>query len=339
MSESFMQEGLVSTVIPVYNRPELLREAVASVLAQTYRPIEIIIVDDGSTDGTPNAINELVRESPAAVRSIRKENAGPGLAREAGRLAARGEFLQYLDSDDLLLPDKFTLQVAGLRQGPDCGVAYGWTRYRHRDGRLENGPWKGSGNEIMTMFPAMLKSRWWDTPTPLYRRSLCDTAGPWSDLRLEEDWEYDCRVASLGVQLCHVKEFVAEVRDVAPSRLCRGAARDPFRMRERTRAHALILGHAETAGIGVDTPEMRHFARELFLLCRQCGAAGLGREARCLFDLSRQAAGDKRSRGLDYRGYFTVAALLGWSLAGKMTCMFDRFRKNSAKDQGSRGTL
>ena len=108
-------EGLVSTIIPVHNRPALLREAVASVLAQTYRPIEIIIVDDGSTDETGTRSGGL-GGSHSEVRTIHRENGGPGAARETGRLAARGEFIQYLDSDDLLLPIKFELQVAGLRQ-------------------------------------------------------------------------------------------------------------------------------------------------------------------------------------------------------------------------------
>src|SRR5579871_51520 len=93
--------GLVSTIIPVYNRPMMLREAVASVLSQTYRPIEVIIVDDGSTDQTPVVAEEVTRANPLEVVFVRKANSGPGPTRETGRLAARGEFIQYLDSDDL----------------------------------------------------------------------------------------------------------------------------------------------------------------------------------------------------------------------------------------------
>src|SRR5690348_2665066 len=107
-------EGLVSTIIPVHNRAALLREAVASALAQTYRPIEIIVVDDGSTDQTRQVCDELAAQYPQEIRVIHQANTGPGLAREAGRRVARGEFLQYLDSDDLLLPEKFARQVAGL---------------------------------------------------------------------------------------------------------------------------------------------------------------------------------------------------------------------------------
>jgi glycosyltransferase involved in cell wall biosynthesis len=97
-SHPMLVEGLVSTIIPVYNRPALLREAVVSVLAQTYRPVEIIVVDDGSTDETGHEAEALAEAHPE-VHTIHQENGGPGAAREMGRLAASGEFIQYLDSD------------------------------------------------------------------------------------------------------------------------------------------------------------------------------------------------------------------------------------------------
>ena len=318
--------GLISTIIPVHNRARLLREAVASVLAQTYRPIEIIIVDDGSTDDTPGVVDGLAGASDE-MQVVHQRNTGPGLAREAGRRLARGEFIQYLDSDDLLLPDKFNLQVAGLRAEPRCDVAYGYTRYRHADGRVEPGPWKGSGIRVETMFPSFLKSRWWDTPTPLYRANLCEAAGPWSDLRLEEDWEYDCRVAALGVHLFYCEAYVAEVRDHGQGRLCYGEALDPVRLSQRARAHKLIFEHAARAGIDPTVPEMQHFARELFLLARQCGAVGLGCESRDLFFLAKAASGADRATGLDFKVYAIAAGVLGWPLVGRIACATDRLRK------------
>jgi glycosyltransferase involved in cell wall biosynthesis len=319
--------GLVSTIIPVRNRPGLLGEAVASVLAQTYRPIEIIIVDDGSTDDTLAVAESIAANSPGEIRVMHQRNAGPGLAREAGRRVAKGEFIQYLDSDDVLLPDKFRLQTTGLRDAPSCGAAYGYTRYRHADGHVEPQPWKGSGTRVETMFPSLLKSRWWDTPTPLYRASLCEAAGPWSDLRLEEDWEYDCRIAALGVHLYFCEAYVAEVRDHGQGRLCYGEVLDPVRLSQRAQSHKLILEHARRAGIGHDAPEMQHFARELFLLARQCGAAGLARESRDLFLLSKAASGKDRATGLDFRFYGIAAGVLGWPLVGRIACATDRLRK------------
>jgi len=319
--------GLVSTIIPVYNRAGLLGEAVASVLAQTYHPIEIIIVDDGSTDDTPGAADSLAAGAPDEIIAVHQVNTGPGLAREAGRHKARGEFIQYLDSDDVLLPEKFALQVAGLRANPRCDVAYGYTRFRHANGRVEPQPWKGTGVRADTMFPSFLRSRWWDTPTPLYRAGVCDAAGPWSDLGLEEDWEYDCRIAALGVELHFCEAYVAEVRDHEQGRLCRGDALDPTRLAQRARSHQLIYGHAKRAGLEASVPEMQHFSRELFLLARQCGAAGLDCETRELFQLAKEASGAARARGLDFTLYALVAGILGWPLTGRLACASDWFRK------------
>jgi len=320
-------DGLVSTIIPVHNRAGLLREAVGSVLAQRYRPIEVVIVDDGSTDATAAAADALAAAHPGEVQVVHQANAGPGSARETGRRRAKGEFIQYLDSDDLLLPDKFALQVAGLRGDPHCGVAYGYTRHRDAEGRLDAQPWKGSGTRVETMFPSFLRSRWWDTPTPLYRAAVCAAAGPWTDLRLEEDWEYDCRIAALGTRLHFCAVFVAEVRDHGSDRLGRGEALQPSRLVQRARAHSLIHAHAVRAGIDASAPEMQHFARELFLLARQCGAAGLGTQSRDLFRLARAASGPHRASRLDFRLYAMAAAVLGWPLAGRLACASDRLRR------------
>ncbi len=319
-------DGLVTTVIPVFNRAAQLREAVESVLAQNYDAIEIVIVDDGSTDETGAVADAFAEQYPEQAFVIHAPNGGPGAARELGRLRARGEFIQYLDSDDVLLPGKFRQQTAALRADPSCDVAYGITRFRHADGRLEPGPWKRTGEKIQTMFPSFLVSRWWDTTTPLYRRSICDRAGPWLSTSVEEDWEYDCRVAALGAQLCYVAHDVCETRDHIELRLSSGRIGDSQRMRDRAIAHSLIYQSATSAGIDSSAPEMRHFARELFLLARQCGAAGLSAEARDLFALARDASGPRRGQGLDFQLYRLLASATGWSNAGRITCQLDKLR-------------
>jgi glycosyltransferase involved in cell wall biosynthesis len=319
-------EGLVSTLIPVYNRAAMLRTAVESVLGQTYRPIEVIIIDDGSTDDTGRVAEALAHAHPQEVRVIHQANAGSGLAREAGRQALRGEFVQHLDSDDLLLPGKFEKQVTGLRAHPECGVAYGKTRFCRRGGDLAGGAWKRTGEEIATMFPSFLRSRWWDTPTPLYRRRLIDLAGPWTSLRNEEDWEYDCRIASHGVRLHYIPEFVTEVRDHDEHRVTSGSTGGRNHLKDRATAHALILGHAQRAGITEECPEMKHFARELFLLSRQCGAAGLASESEKLFSLAKKASGEVRGNGWDFRLYRILATVIGWTRMGKMACYSDSLR-------------
>jgi len=313
-----MRPGLVSTIIPVFNRAGMLHRAVESVLAQTYRPIEVVIVDDGSTDDTPQAIAELAR-AHGEVRAVRRANAGPGAARESGRAVAEGEFLQYLDSDDRLLPRKFELQVAALRECAECGAAYGRTRYVGPDGRELAPTWKAPMERRAEMFPAFLLSRWWDTPTPLYRASVCEAAGPWTELRVEEDWEYDCRIAALGTRLAFVDDVVAEVHEHAEGRLSgRGTAEV---LRDRARAHELILSHARRAGLSNEQPEMQTFARELFHLARQCGAAGLSSEAERLIELAREIA-----PRWDLRVYGALAGVIGWRAAGRAARALERLR-------------
>ncbi len=322
-----MRHGLVSTIIPVFNRPQLLREAVASVLAQTYRPIEIILIDDGSTDDTPEVVKTLHEDHLEYVRTVRTDNAGPGLAREAGRLIAQGEYIQYLDSDDLLLERKFELQVEGLSAHSDCRVSYGMTRFRHADGRVEPTPWKRSGERIAEMFPSFLQSRWWSTANPLYRASVCDIAGPWSSLKSEEDWEYDCRIAAIGSPLYYAAEYVCEIRDHYGHRLSRDRATITEHFRDRLEAHKRIYRHASDAGIDEQFPEMQHFSRECFLLARQCGAAGLSAEARTFFELARTASGIRRKKSTDFLVYRVGAAIVGWRLMGTLSARLDGLRK------------
>lgn len=318
--------GLVSAIVPVHDRPRLLAEAVDSVLAQTYRPIEILIVDDGSTDETPQVAQAIAARHPDIVRVIHRRQGGPGLARESGRRAARGEFLQYLDSDDVLAPRKFELQVAALQQRQEAAAAYGITQEVNSDGRVELNPDRPSDRAIDRMFPLFLRIRWWHTSTPLYRAEICDRIGPWTDLWLEEDWEYDCRVAALRLPVCFVPEVVSQHRNVSNDRLSQGEVLDPRRLAFRARAHELIYTHATRAGIGRITPEMRHYARELFLLCRQCGAGGLEAESKRLFGLARHASTPWRAAGLDFRLYRAVVALVGWRSAGRLATIGDRIR-------------
>jgi glycosyltransferase involved in cell wall biosynthesis len=323
-----MNNELVSTIIPVFNRARMLCEAVDSVLCQTYRPIEIIIVDDGSTDETPDVADHLQAQNPSFIDVLHIRNSGPGIAREAGRRAAKGAYIQYLDSDDLLLPEKFSLQIAGLISNPDCAISYCKTRYRDSTGNLLDDAWKRTGEHIESLFPSMLLGRWWGTSTPLYRRSAVDDVGPWSDLSNEEDWEYDCRFAANGVTLHYVPETLTEERGYADNSLSKGGSSEPNKLASRAKAHEMVYKHAVAAGIANSSLEMRHFSRSLFLLSRQCGAAGLAEASKRLFHLSRKAADSYGHLDIDYFVYGVGAKLLGWRLMGMASHYFDRVRSS-----------
>lgn len=110
------QQPLVSVIIPVYNGARFLRAALESVFAQTYRPFEVIVVDDGSTDDT----GKIAQGFPE-VRYFVQENQGVAAARNVGVEAAHGEFFAFLDQDDLWAPEKLELQVDHLLSHPDLG--------------------------------------------------------------------------------------------------------------------------------------------------------------------------------------------------------------------------
>lgn len=108
----------VSVVIPVYNRAHCIAEAVESVLGQTFRECEVLVVDDGSTDATP----EVLARYGDRIRYLRQENAGPAAARNRGIRESRGEFVAFLDSDDLWRPEKLELQVREFRGDDRMGI-------------------------------------------------------------------------------------------------------------------------------------------------------------------------------------------------------------------------
>ena len=126
----------VSVVIPSYNRAHGLLETVASVLAQTVQPLEVLVVDDGSTDGTPAV---CARFSPP-VRCIRKANGGVSSARNVGIAAARGEFIALLDADDLWPPEKLEIQLTALEAFPGAGWCISDHRTTNLEGTLLTGP-------------------------------------------------------------------------------------------------------------------------------------------------------------------------------------------------------
>lgn len=115
------EPGLVSVLITTFNRGYIVGKAVASVLAQSYRPIEVIVVDDGSTDDTRDVIARFGQD----VKYVYQTNQGLAAARNAGLAAARGEFIAFQDSDDLWLPWKLTAQVELLKRRPELALV--WT--------------------------------------------------------------------------------------------------------------------------------------------------------------------------------------------------------------------
>ena len=111
--------NLISCIVPVFNGERYLAEALDSILAQTWRPLEVIVVDDGSTDGTAH----IAAGYGAEVSYIHQANAGPAAARNRGLDAARGEFIAFLDADDLWHKDKLSARWPASRRGRSSSCA------------------------------------------------------------------------------------------------------------------------------------------------------------------------------------------------------------------------
>lgn len=114
---------LVSIIIPNYNYVQYLREAIDSALAQTYTPVEVIVVDDGSTDES----RAVIQAYDNAIHAVFQQNAGLPSARNAGIARAAGEYFLFLDSDDVLLPDAVANLYEEFSVTPECGIVFGYS--------------------------------------------------------------------------------------------------------------------------------------------------------------------------------------------------------------------
>lgn len=207
------QEPVVSVVMPVYQGREHLAAAVESVLAQTFEQFELLVVDDGSTDGTADIARAYSEREPR-VSYQRQENAGQGAARNAGIEAARGEAIAFLDHDDLWLPDKLARQMPLLG---DATVVYSDT-YILRDGGHSREE-RLSDHLDGWPVPATLESLIVGNPIPflttlLSRRLLLAHGGFTTDRALQgvEDYDLWLRLAAAGVTFSYIPEPLAVYR-------------------------------------------------------------------------------------------------------------------------------
>lgn len=192
---------MVSVVIPVFNGGRRLPEAVDSVERQGYTPIEIIVVDDGSTDETPAVISAL----GSRVRALRQPNTGPAAARNRGLSIAHGELFAFIDCDDLWPDGRLHRQVERLVADPELDVVLGRTRIVSEAGTLRP-ELRWEDPEERTIVCAHVGCA-------VYRRRAFDTAG-WFDesLRFSEDHDWFLRARETGLRLVILDEVTLVYR-------------------------------------------------------------------------------------------------------------------------------
>lgn len=182
----------LSVVIPCYNARAFLGAAIDSVLAQRAGGLEIIVIDDGSTDGTGQRV-ATVADDRLTLHSY--PNAGLATARNRGVRHAKGTFVSFVDADDLWTPDKLASQLAALERCPGAGLAYSWTVFIDRDGRFlfAKEPLRFEGD---VRVPLLRECFIASGSNVLLRRRCIDAVGPFDPaLRAAEDWDYWLRVA------------------------------------------------------------------------------------------------------------------------------------------------
>ena len=237
----------VSAIIPTYNRKAFVLEAVASVLAQGYGDYELIVVDDGSEDGT----GEALRRYGGQVRYTYQDNNGVSSARNHGLELAEGEFIAFLDSDDLWLPEKLGVQVAVMDEHPEAQICYTDEIWIRRGVRVN--PRKRHAKYSGEIYPQCLPLCIISPSSALMRRGLFEEVGTFDpSFPVCEDYDLWLRVTARFPVFFIPQQLIVK-RGGHPGQLSqRGWGNDRYRVR----ALVKIL---ETGAV---TPQMRELTIE-----------------------------------------------------------------------------
>ncbi len=193
----------VSVVIPTYNRQDFITQAIDSVSAQTYDDYEIIIVDDGSTDHTREILKPYLAKSN--IRYFYQENLKQAAARNNGIRRSTGEYIAFLDSDDLWHPEKLALQVQVLEESPEIGMVYSNQDIMKNGFIVKKMKYPREILKSGCIFEDLLLRRFYcSTPGLLIRRSVLEDVGLFDESLQNalEDWELTLRISQKYKVLC-----------------------------------------------------------------------------------------------------------------------------------------
>lgn len=228
-----MAAPLVSIVIPCYNQGRYLGDAIASACRQSHPHVEVLVVDDGSTDDTAR-----VAAAHPAVTCVRQENAGTAAARNRGLRDSRGELVLFLDADDRLLPDAVALAVGYLAAHPDAAFVTGHVRLVHADGTPDVVP--AQDHEAAGYVALLRRNYIWTPGAAVYRRTALDAVGAFqSSAGGSADYDLNIRIAR-GMPIgCH-HQVILEYRqhDANMTRDPAHMLRSAVRVRRREKPHA-----------------------------------------------------------------------------------------------------
>ena len=201
---------MITVVVPTYNRAHYLKEAIDSVLKQTYRDIEIIVVDDESRDNTPQVVAGYKEPK---IRYLFQKNKERGAARNNGIRNARGEYIAFLDSDDVWLPDHLASCLQAMRENQEAGLSFSGSYLMGEDGRiLSRLHGARSDGWVLKRLVCDYSSGGCNASSCLIRKTVFDKAGYFNEekaLSGSEDWEMWARIAAytrfISTNACTVK--------------------------------------------------------------------------------------------------------------------------------------
>lgn len=251
------REGLVSIIVPCYNRAGIVEETLESAWRQTYRPVELIVVDDGSTDNSVAVISEWIHrknnecDRDFSIKTISQENGGVSKARNTGLLACTGEYIQFVDSDDILHPEKLDIQVAALRQHKAdfcvCNIRYFIESIESDNTIVDFFSRSHSFDDFPLAYPM-------HTNASLFKRSAIVAGGKWNtSLQVAEDFEFNFRLLCKGAKGIWLDQALVYVRKHKGAERLQAAS---LRKRYRSMYHGLAEMEMEAVESGRCTKKM-----------------------------------------------------------------------------------
>ena len=204
-------QKLISVIIPTFNRENLIKDAINSVLEQTYQNFEILIIDDGSTDDTSDVVKSI---GDTRIKYIYQENAGVSRARNNGIENAQGEYIAFLDSDDFWHPEKLEKQATVLDQNSDADIVTNSSQYQTFQNDLiciKNNLAKNQ-KEVISMMLLCQDMVYTGTPVLCVRKRIFEKSGVFDEeMRFCEDWDLFFRMALVG-KVYNIPEILTYVR-------------------------------------------------------------------------------------------------------------------------------
>ena len=201
--------GLVSVIIPSYNHALLIEDTLYSIFSQTYRPIEVLVIDDGSVDDTFNIVKRWEEknsdDSEFHFSYIYQKNKGAPSARNLGLIRSHGEFIQFIDSDDILAPEKFKIAVDVMSK--DKNISFVYSLREDMDGiTKKRTSWKANLADLEhNLSPAEVAVNSVCTALPVFKREIIYYTGPWNEeLSCHQDWEYFSRISFISNKAVHI---------------------------------------------------------------------------------------------------------------------------------------